>query len=166
LPALALAAGLLAGCGKSTPDPVTFSATDAGFKAVFPVTPKRSAKTATPSGASVEVITYEAVTNHEDIGVVFTHSPTAPSGDAVQKALDAAIDAEAADFSGSVTSRSSGPSGGVTVEDAVITRSGASFRTRAFFRDTRFYVLFGGTSKPTDPHPSYERLLNTFQPTS
>ena len=55
--------------------------------------------------ASVDVITYQAVTNSEDVGVVFTHSATAPAGNDVQKALDAAIDAEAVDFSGAVSSR-------------------------------------------------------------
>jgi hypothetical protein len=161
--ALALAAGLLAGCEKSRPAAVTFSAQDAGFKAVFPVTPKRSVKTATPSGASVDVVTYHAVTNAEDIGVVFTHSATAPTGDAVQKALDAAIDAEASDFSGTVSSRVTATVAGLPAEDAVISRSGASFRSRAFFRDNKFYVLFGETTGPNDPHPDYDRLLSTFQ---
>ncbi|MCW3037807.1 MAG: hypothetical protein JWM17_3119, partial [Actinobacteria bacterium] len=36
-------------------------------------------------------------------------------------------------------------------------------RSRAVFRDNRFYVLFGGTSKPEDPHPNYDRMLQTFQ---
>src|SRR4030088_2824741 len=151
---LALAAGLLAGCGRAKPAPVAFSAKDADFRAVFPVTPKRSVKTATPSGASVDVLTYQAVTNGEDIGVVFTHSATAPTGDDVQKALDAAIDAEAVDFSGAVSSRVSTTVGGHPAQDAVITRAGASFRSRAFFRENKFYVLFGGTSKPNDPHPN------------
>lgn len=161
--ALALAAGLLAACGKPKPTAITFSAPDAGFRAVFPVTPKRSVKTATPSGASVDVITYESATNNENVGVVYTHSATAPTGDAIQKALDAAIDAEAADFSGTVSSRSTATVGGVPAEDAVITRSGASFRSRAFFRDSKFYALFGGTSAPSDPHPDYDRLVATFQ---
>ncbi|MCW3036539.1 MAG: hypothetical protein JWM17_1851 [Actinobacteria bacterium] len=159
----ALASGRLAGCGRTTPPPVTFSAKDADFRAVFPVTPKRLVKTATPSGASVDVITYEAATNGEDIGVVFTHSATAPAAGDVQKALDAAMDAEAVDFSGSVSSRVTATVAGHPAEDAVITRSGASFRSRAVFRDNRFYVLFGGTSKPEDPHPNYDRMLQTFQ---
>ena len=163
---LALAAGLLAGCGRAKPTSVAFSAKDADFRAVFPVTPSRSVKTATPAGASVDVITYQAVTNREDIGVVFTHSATTPAGNDVQKALDAAIDAEAVDFSGAVSSRVTATVGGHPAEDAVISRSGASFRSRAFFRDNKFYVLFGGTSKPEDPHPNYDRLLQTFQWTS
>ena len=162
----ALGAGLLAGCGRDRPAAVTFRAKDADFRAVFPVTPARSVKTVTPSGASVDVITYQAVTNSEDIGVVFTHSATAPAGDDVQKALDAAIDAEAVDFSGAVSSRVTATVGGHPAEDAVISRSGASFRSRAFFRDNKFYVLFGGTSKPEDPHPNYDRLVQTFQWTS
>jgi hypothetical protein len=162
----ALAAGRLAGCGRAAPAPVAFSANDAEFRAVFPVTPKRLVKTATPSGASVDVITYQAVTNGEDIGVVFTHSATAPAAGDVQKALDAAIDAEAADFSGSVSSRVSATVAEHPAQDAVISRPGASFRSRAFFRDNRFYVLFGGTSKPEDPHPNYDRMLQTFQWTS
>ena len=162
----ALGAGLLAGCGRDRPAAVTFGAKDADFRAVFPVTPARSVKTVTPSGASVDVITYQAVTNGEDIGVVFTHSATAPAGNDVQKALDAAIDAEAVDFSGAVSSRVTATVGGHPAEDAVISRSGASFRSRAFFRDNKFYVLFGGTSKPEDPHPNYDRLLQTFQWTS
>jgi hypothetical protein len=160
---LALAAGVLAGCGRAKPAAVAFSAKDADFRAVFPVAPKRLVKTATPPGASVDVITYQAVTNGEDIGVVFTHSATAPAAGDVQKALDAAIDAEAADFSGSVLSRVTATVAGHPAQDAVITRSGASFRSRAFFRDSRFYVLFGGTSKPQDPHPNYDRMLQTFQ---
>jgi hypothetical protein len=163
---LALAAGLLAGCGRAKPPPVAFSARDADFKAVFPVTPKRSVKTAAPAGASVDVLTYQAVTNGEDIGVVFTHSATAPAGADVQKALDAAIDAEAADFSGTVSSRVTATVGGQPAQDAVITRAGAAFRSRAFFRDNKFYVLFGGTSKADDPHPNYDRMLQTFQWTS
>ena len=160
---LALAVGLLAGCGRAKPITVPFSAKDADFRAVFPVTPSRSVKTATPSGASVDVITYQAVTNSEDVGVVFTHSATAPAGNDVQKALDAAIDAEAVDFSGAVSSRVTATFGGQPAEDAVITRSGASFRSRAFFRDNRFYVMFGGTPKPEDPHPNYDRMVQTFQ---
>ena len=162
----AVTAGLLAGCGRAKPTSVAFGAKDADFRAVFPVTPARSVKTATPSGASVDVITYQAVTNGEDIGVVFTHSATAPAGNDVQKALDAAIDAEAVDFSGAVSSRVTATVGGHPAEDAVISRSGASFRSRAFFRDNKFYVLFGGTSKPEDPHPDYDRLVQTFQWTS
>ena len=162
----ALGAGLLAGCGRDRPAAVTFGAKDADFRAVFPVTPSRSARTATPSGASVDVITYQAVTNSEDIGVVFTHSATAAAGNGVQKALDAAIDAEAVDFSGTVSSRVTATVGGQPAEDAVITRAGASFRSRAFFRDNRFYLLFGGTSKPEDPHPNYDRMVQTFQWTS
>ena len=162
----ALGAGLLAGCGRDRPAAVTFGAKDADFRAVFPVTPARSVKTVTPSGASVDVITYQAVTNSEDIGVVFTHRATAPAGNDVQKALDAAIDAEAVDFSGTVSSRVTATVGGQPAEDAVITRAGASFRSRAFFRDNRFYLLFGGTSKPEDPHPNYDRMVQTFQWTS
>jgi hypothetical protein len=163
---LALAAAMLAGCGRARPTSVTFSAKDADFRAVFPVTPSRSVRTATPTGASVDVVTYQAVTNREDIGVVFTHSATAPAGNDVQKALDDAIDAEAVDFSGAVSSRVTATVGGQPAEDAVISRSGASFRSRAFFRDNQFYVLFGGTSKPEDPHPNYDRLVRTFQWTS
>jgi hypothetical protein len=164
--AVALAAGLLAGCGRPKPAAVAFSARDADFRAVFPVTPKRSVKAATPSGASVDVVTYEAVTNGEDIGVVFTHSATSPAPADVAKALDDAIDAEAVDFSGTVSSRVTTTVGDQPARDAVITRSGASFRSRAFFRDSKFYVLFGGTSKPGDPHPDYDRMLRTFQSTS
>jgi len=163
LVACALAAGVLAGCGRAKPAAVPFSAKDADFRAVFPLTPKRLVKIATPSGASVDVVTYQAVTNGEDIGVVFTHSATAPAAGDVQKALDAAIDAEAADFSGSVSSRATATVGGHPAQDAVVSRSGASFRSRAFFRDNRCYVLFGGTSKPEDPHPNYDRMLQTFQ---
>ena len=50
----ALGAGLLAGCGRDRPAAVTFGAKDADFRAVFPVTPARSVKTVTPSGASVD----------------------------------------------------------------------------------------------------------------
>jgi len=132
--ALALAVGLLGGCGRARPAAVAFSAKDADFRAVFPVKPDRSIRTATPSGASVDVITYRALTNGEDIGVVFTHSATAPAGSDIQKALDAAIDAEAVDFSGSVSSRVTATVGGHPAEDAVISRSGASFRSRAFPR--------------------------------
>src|SRR5207302_10507163 len=127
------------GGGRPRPPAVTFSARDAAFRAVSPVTPARSVKTVTPSGASVDVITYQAVTNSEDVGVVFTHSATAPAGNDVQKALDAAIDAEAVDFSGTVSSRVTATVGGHAAEDAVISRSGASFRSRAFFRDNKFY---------------------------
>jgi len=162
----ALGAGLLAGCGRDRPAAATFGAKDADFRAVFPVTPARSVKTVTPSGASVDVITYQAVTNSEDIGVVFTHRATAPAGNDVQKALDAAIDAEAVDFSGTVSSRVTATVGGQPAEDAVIRRSGASFQSRAFFRDNKFYLLFGGTSKPADPHPNYDRMVQTFQLTS
>jgi hypothetical protein len=67
---------------------------------------------------------------------------------------------------GAVSSRVTATVGGHPAEDAVISRSGASFRSRAFFRDNKFYVLFGGTSKPADPHPNYDRLVQTFQWTS
>jgi hypothetical protein len=127
------------------------------------VTPRRSVRTATPSGASVEVITYEAVTNGEDVGIVATKGATTPTGDDVGKALDAAIDAEATDFAGTVSSRVTATVGGQPAEDAVISRPGASFRSRAFYRGSRFYVLFGGTPKPEDPHPHYDRMVQTFQ---
>ncbi|HEX9314803.1 MAG TPA: hypothetical protein VGA71_05245, partial [Actinomycetota bacterium] len=45
---LALALGLLAGCGRARPAAVTFSAKDADFRAVFPVTPSPVTTTIEP----------------------------------------------------------------------------------------------------------------------
>src|SRR5437879_6886300 len=102
---LALAAGLLAGCGRAKPITVPFSAKDADFRAVFPVTPSRSVKTATPSRASVDVITYPAVTTTEDLGVGFKHTTTAAPGHDVEKARHAAHDAETEEQSGPASTR-------------------------------------------------------------
>ncbi|HYR63195.1 MAG TPA: hypothetical protein VET24_11275 [Actinomycetota bacterium] len=161
-----LAAGFTAGCGKSKPAAVTFSAPDASFKAVFPVTPKRAVKTATPSGATVDVISYEAITNSEDVGVIFTHVATPPTGDALGTELSAAIDSQASSFSGTVSSKADVTVAGQPGKEAVITRPGAVLRARVVFLGDKFYAMFGGTSSLEASHANYDRILSTFQPLS
>lgn len=159
--ALALAAGLataLAACAARPP--FTYTAPDGGFRAVFPQAPTRSV--ATSAGSPVPEVTYRATARGEDVGVVFTHSGLPPTPATLGPALDAALSAEATEFSGTVASKADVSVAGHPGRDAVITRPGAIVRARVVFVGNGFYDLYGGASSTGAPHPAYDRLLETF----
>lgn len=158
---------VLVACGGGTPPGVSFVAPDGSFRAVFPVEPGRSVRTMTPSGVSVDVVTFEARDGQEDVGVSTIEGVTTTlTGDALQKALDAGADAEAAAVSGTVISRVTATAAAGPAEDAVISRPGWTYRARVIAADTQFFILFGGVAAPGRAHAGYDRLLATFQPGS
>ena len=163
----ALLAGFLVACGAGTPAGVSFTAPDGAFQAEFPAAPARSVRTMTPSGVPVDVVTFEALDGKQDVGVSTIQGVTTTlTGDALQKALDAGADAEAALVSGTVTSRMTATVAAGAAEDAVISRPGWTYRARVIAAGTQFFILFGGVASPGRPQRGYDRLVATFEPGS
>jgi hypothetical protein len=171
LVAACLAVGLAAcgggATGGSTPSPSTtpFTATDAGFSAVFPATPKRSTQNIDQPGIKTTMTLYLATTNDEQIGVAEEQLPNAPQGPAIQAGLDGGIEGSAKSSNGTILSRSNTTFLGQPAEDAVIQTQGAAVHERLVFIGSKLFVLEGITRTATDKHPDYDRLLATFKTT-
>ncbi len=166
--ALPVGALWLAACGGSSKGPsavprtvavAPFVAPDAGFSAVFPTPPKRQTLPVVQAGVSLNVLLYEATTNHEQVAVAYTSLPGVPA----QSGLDDAINAAAANVKGTVTTRADTTYLGHPAEDAVITAPGAVVHVRVVYVGDKRYLLEGVTSAANTPHPQYDALLATFR---
>jgi hypothetical protein len=138
-----------------------FVAADAGFSAVFPVTPTRVVSPL-ENDVTLQKVLYDATTATEDVSVLYALHPVAPTAAEVQQVLAENVNLAAAGIDGVVTSMSPLTYLGSPAEDAVITTPDQIDRLRVVIIGAKFYAIQGFTPVTATAHPEYDELLATF----
>jgi hypothetical protein len=145
--------------GAATTAP--FVAIDAGFSAVFPVTPTRQAFPL-ESDPTLQSIFYNANTADEDVSVTYSLHPSAPTAATIAAVLVDSVDEAAAASHGVVSSMNPVTYLGSSAEDAVITTADLVDYLRVLVIGPKFYLLQDFIAIGDTSHPDYDELLATF----